>query len=268
VPNHLHTLVGIAALNAGKNVLMEKPLANSLEDCDRLIAAATSSGAVLNVGHQLRVSAQWSTVKTILDRGEMGAPRYANFSLFRFPFRHGADGCRFEPGRVLVTGRTGTFFDLLVWSFEEWGEPISVRAIANGRAEHSALHENLTVWLHFGDGAYATVTQSLGGFENHTMLEVVGDSGSLRTWWSGVTDRTYDPRFELKVKHGGDDVVRQVPLSTLGKVFELEEQLRRTAEAFKKRRALVSGEQARKAVVTCLAAERSLRDGTEVALNK
>lgn len=100
VPNHLHAEIGIAALEAGKDVLLEKPMAASLEDCDRLIAAADRHQRILTVGHELRLSAQWGRIKEILDRGDIGDPRYANFSLFRFPFRGGADGWRYEPDRV------------------------------------------------------------------------------------------------------------------------------------------------------------------------
>jgi len=57
VPNHLHAEVGVAALEAGKDVLLEKPMATTLEDCDRLLAAARASGRVLTIGHELRLSA-------------------------------------------------------------------------------------------------------------------------------------------------------------------------------------------------------------------
>jgi predicted dehydrogenase len=47
---------------------------------------------------------------------------------------------------------------------------------------------------------------------------------------------------------------------------ELEEQARQVVRAFARREALVSGEEARKRIAVCLAAERSLREGREVAL--
>jgi len=100
VPNHLHAEVGVAALEAGKDVLLEKPMATSLADCDRLLAAAWTSGRVLTIGHELRHSAQYGRVKAIIDAGEIGTPTYAAFSLFRFPFRPGSDGWRYDAARV------------------------------------------------------------------------------------------------------------------------------------------------------------------------
>jgi myo-inositol 2-dehydrogenase/D-chiro-inositol 1-dehydrogenase len=268
VPNSLHAEIGVAALEAGKDVLLEKPMATSLEDCDRLIKAADENGRVLTVGHELRLSAQWGEIKRILDRGEIGVPRYANFSLFRFPFRRGAEGWRYAPGRVgsWLLEEPVHFIDLMIWYFEKWGDPVSVRAFANGRPEHKGLHQNLTVLLRFPDDLYACVTQSLGGFENHFVLEIVGSDGSVRSFWSGVMDRTYEPSFELKVKRGAENGPEAVPIEKSGEVFELEEQLRLAVGAFKTRRPLVSGKEARKAVAVCLAAERSLDETREIEL--
>ena len=58
-PNHLHAPIAITALEAGKHVLLEKPMANTLADCDRIISAARASKAQLSVGLQCRLSPQW-----------------------------------------------------------------------------------------------------------------------------------------------------------------------------------------------------------------
>ena len=51
-----------------------------------------------------------------------------------------------------------------------------------------------------------------------------------------------------------------------GELFELEEELRQIVTAFRARRPLVSGEDARKRTIVCLAAERAAREGGEVTL--
>src|SRR5262245_45520547 len=100
VPNHLHAKVGVAALEHGKDVLLEKPMARTAEECDALIAAAARAGRVLSIGHELRLSAQWGRIKAMIDAGDIGEPRYALFELFRFPYRRGAGGWRHSRDRV------------------------------------------------------------------------------------------------------------------------------------------------------------------------
>jgi hypothetical protein len=87
VPNFLHAEIGVAALDAGLDVLLEKPMAPTVEACDALIAAARRRDRVLTIGHEFRLSGQWGAMKRIIDAGEIGRPRYGNVSLFRFPYR-------------------------------------------------------------------------------------------------------------------------------------------------------------------------------------
>ena len=54
LPTDLHASVAIAALEADKHVLCEKPMALSAEDCDRMIAAAEKRNRVLMIGQVLR----------------------------------------------------------------------------------------------------------------------------------------------------------------------------------------------------------------------
>src|SRR6187431_1283486 len=58
LPNDLHAEVGVAALARGVDVLLEKPMARTAEECDALLAAAARSGRILSIGHELRLSAQ------------------------------------------------------------------------------------------------------------------------------------------------------------------------------------------------------------------
>ena len=57
-----------------------------------------------------------------------------------------------------------------------------------------------------------------------------------------------------------------MPVERSGELVELEEQARQVVTAFAERRVLVSGEEARKRIVVCLAAEQSLREAREIPL--
>ena len=268
VPNDLHAEVGVAALERGKDVLLEKPLAPTLAECDRLIEVARRSGRVLSVGHELRLSSQWGGIKALIDAGDLGDPQSAVMNLFRFPYRPGSEAWRHDARRIgsWTTEELVHHFDLLLWYFAACGDPVSVVAAGQTRGGDAALAENFAAVLRFPGGRHAVVTQTLAGFEYHLVVEVVGTAGSARSWWSGSLDRSRRAAFELKVRRRGAPAPETIPLSASGELFELEEQLRRAVVAFGERRALVSAEEARKAVAVCLAAEQSLREGRELPL--
>jgi myo-inositol 2-dehydrogenase/D-chiro-inositol 1-dehydrogenase len=275
VPNHLHEQVGVAALAAGKHVLLEKPMALSAASCDRLIAAADRSGKVLTIGHEFRLSTQWGRIKTLIDEGAIGAPLYANVSLFRFPYRQGSGGWRYDRDRVgsWILEEPVHFFDSVMWYFEELGDPASLVAYGNARlgrgggGERPAMADNLTTVMRWPGGEYAVITQSLAGFEHHHVMEIVGSDGSIRTWWSGAEDRTRHPAFELKIKRRGAERAETIALGASGELFELDEELRLVVDAFRKGTPIVSGAEARKRVLCCLAAERALAGDREITLD-
>ncbi len=267
VPNHLHDEVGVAALEAGKDVLLEKPMATTLEGCDRLLAAARRTGRVLSIGHELRLSAQYGRVKTLIEAGEIGTPVHVAFSLFRFPFRPGSEGWRYDPARVgsWILEEPVHFFDFVMWYFEPIGDPLSVLAVSSG-AHPTPMPDSFTAILRFPGHAHAVITQTLAGFEYHQLLHVVGTEGSIRSWWSGALDRTLDPTFGLRLDRRSKGGVETVPVGPSGELVELSEQARQVVGAFAQRRPLCAGEEARKRIVVCLAAEESLREGREIAL--
>ena len=266
VPNILHAEVGVAALEAGKDVLLEKPLASTLEGCDRLIAAARRTGRILTVGHELRLSDQWGAIKALIDAGDLGDISSAVMNLFRFPYRPGSGGWRYEARQIgsWILEELVHHFDLLLWYFARHGAPIAVNAVGHGRRGDPAMSDGVACTLRFPGGRYAVVTLSLTGFEYHLTAEVVGTEGAVRGWWSGGLDRTREAAFELKVRRAGAAVPETIPLASSGELFELDEQLRRVVPAFRERRALVSAEEARRAVAVCLAAEQSMREEREI----
>jgi predicted dehydrogenase len=76
VPHHFP--VAKAALLAGKHVLVEKPLAASVAECEELIELAESRGLSLMVGHTFLYSASIRMIKKIIDSGDLGEIRYIN----------------------------------------------------------------------------------------------------------------------------------------------------------------------------------------------
>src|SRR5436853_4304478 len=72
VPHSLHAPIGLGLIEAGKHVFMEKPLATTVADGERMVSAAQAKGVVLSVGllrRYLRI-ARWT--KALLDSGTLG----------------------------------------------------------------------------------------------------------------------------------------------------------------------------------------------------
>jgi myo-inositol 2-dehydrogenase/D-chiro-inositol 1-dehydrogenase len=266
-PNHLHAPIAVAALEAGKHVLVEKPMANTLADCDRIVAAARRSKGQLSVGLQCRLSPQWGRIRALIGDGTVGRPQHVHISLFRHPYRQGSDGWRYDRARVgsWILEEPVHFFDLALWYLAESGRPIAVQALGAGAP---GMQPVLSVLMRFPDGATAAVNQVLVGFEHHQTVELVGTTGAVRATWSAGTARSLEATTTLRLKRADQESFEDMPIARSGEVFELAKQAQASIAAFRSGRPLVSAEEGRAAVAICLAAEESARrDGAVIAVD-
>ena len=77
-PHYAHTPIGIAALEAGYHVLVEKPISVHKADCERLIGAHKDKNLVFAAMFQLRTDPHYKKIKQLVDEGELG--RYLRVS--------------------------------------------------------------------------------------------------------------------------------------------------------------------------------------------
>ena len=83
--NFAHAELTIAALNAGKHVLCEKPMATNLADCEAMVQAADANGKFLMIGHNQRLAKAHSLArKLIVERGMRPRMRYFKRADFAF----------------------------------------------------------------------------------------------------------------------------------------------------------------------------------------
>lgn len=73
-PNRLHVEMAVAAAEAGKHVLVEKPLACTVEEADRMVAAAEAAGVLLMPAHNLRFAPPFVAIREAVRSGRIGAP--------------------------------------------------------------------------------------------------------------------------------------------------------------------------------------------------
>lgn len=73
-PSYLHADMAVAALNAGKHVLCEKPVALSSVDADRILESARRNGRIFMTAHVVRFMTPYMYLKSVIDSGELGRP--------------------------------------------------------------------------------------------------------------------------------------------------------------------------------------------------
>lgn len=268
VPSHLHFPIARAVLDSGRHLLLEKPMALSLADCRALIDLAREHRRILAVGHELRMSSQWGRVKQLIDDGAIGEPLSALIELWRRPYRTGSDGWRYDIQRVgdWILEEPIHFFDLARWYFQSAGNPVSIYATGNGkRSDQPELHDNFSAMLHFPNGRYATVVQTLDGWEHHQTVKLTGTTGAIWSSWSGALDRTFQPTCSLKLRSG--EQVEEIPLARpSGEVYELVEEVSMFARAITTEAPVsCTGDDGLWSVAMCLKAAESMRTGNSVS---
>ena len=77
-PNRMHAQVSIDALNAGKHVMCEKPMAKTAADARAMVEAAKKSGKKLTIGYQHRHKPEARYLKSVIERGDLGDIYYAH----------------------------------------------------------------------------------------------------------------------------------------------------------------------------------------------
>lgn len=131
-PDYLHEEHACAALEAGKAVYLEKPMAITVEGASRILQTAVKTGSKLYVGHNMRHSAYVQEMKRLIDRGDIGQVK--------------AVWCRH------FVGNGGDFY------FRDWHAD---RRYSNTLLLQKGAHDiDVIHWL---AGGYTAATQALGG---------------------------------------------------------------------------------------------------------
>lgn len=268
-PSNTHLDIATAALDAGCHLLLEKPMALSVADCQEIVRRAEQRGRKLAVGHELRLSTQWGEIKRLIDAGVIGDPLYVLVELLRKPYRLGASGWRYDQQRVgsWVLEEPIHFFDLARWYLSSAGDPVELHAYGNSRdPARPQLFDNFSAMFRYPNGAYAVVSQTLAAFEHHQTVKVTGTKGAIWAGWSGALDRTLEPSYFLKVFDG--QKLEDVKLARhSGEVFELREEIARCIRMVRgEAEPAASGRDGLWSTALCLIAEDSIREKRPLAI--
>ncbi|MBE1706483.1 MULTISPECIES: Gfo/Idh/MocA family protein [Mesorhizobium] len=132
LPPQYHADLAVRAVESGKDVLVEKPIALTVPDAERAVQAAKDNGRVFMVGHVLRFHPAFETLKGLIDKGELGEVRYIHshrLGLGKFHTENDALWDLAPHDLSMILAITGT-------------EPVEVRG------EGAALLDNLSDFAH------------------------------------------------------------------------------------------------------------------------
>jgi predicted dehydrogenase len=190
VPHHLHEAVATTALRAGLHVLLEKPLAPTLDACERILDAARAAGTVFMVAENAQYWPEVGTVRALLDDGAIGEVVTARAATF-FPalgdFYGGEHPWRFDQaaagGGVVIDTGSHWLRPLRVW-LGEADEVVAALGRPDPRMEGESLCRAL---VRFTSGTVASFDAMLttGGIAPQPLFTVTGTTGELTVEGSG-----------------------------------------------------------------------------------
>ncbi|MCK5802533.1 MAG: Gfo/Idh/MocA family oxidoreductase [Lentisphaeria bacterium] len=191
-PNCHHARLTIAALEAGKHVLCEKPMATSLEDAKKMIATAEKTGKKLMIGHNQRLMPPHIKARELIQAGAIG-----DVLSFRTSFGHGGPETwsqdngphtwffRKEMAFVGTMGDLGVHkTDLIRWlldsEVEEVGAFVDTLAKKNEKDELITVDDNAVCILRMANGAMGQLTASwtYGAAEDNITV-IYGTKGQM-----------------------------------------------------------------------------------------
>jgi predicted dehydrogenase len=182
-PHPLHAGPALLAAKAGVHVLVEKPLAASLADCDSMLEAARQHAVKLGVISQRRWYEPVRRMKAAIDAGKIGRPVLGTFTMYswREPSYYQSDPWRgrwdTEGGGVLVN-QSPHMLDLLTWLMDDEVAEVSGYW---GNLNHPSVEveDTAVAILRFHNGGLGSITSSLAQKPGiYTKVHIHGSNGA------------------------------------------------------------------------------------------
>ena len=209
-PPFVHASIAIDCLRSGKNVVCEKPMAASLEECDAMLRARDESGKLLSIIAQNRFRGSIRDLKALLDSGIAGRVRSAEIDSFWYRGHSYYDlwwrGTWAMEGGGCTLNHAVHHIDMLGWMM---GLPERVTSVLANTGHDNAEVEDLSVSVMEYPGALATVTASVVHHGEEQQLVFQCERAKLAApygCFASVTQpnafplKTPDEAFEARVK--------------------------------------------------------------------
>jgi len=207
------------AAAAGKHILLQKPMATTLEDCDRIIAAVKKSGVKFSMAFQMRLDPVNRKIRELLAQGAVGRVavvrrRHSIPVLLNPGFVTG-----FTRWHVNPVANVGMFFDDAThaadWFYWLLGDPTSVIAEIDNIVTDVAPDDNGLAVYRFQNGEMGILLNSSTTLAGVNTTEIYGDEGTLVQDY-GDSPSTSAPRppdaVPLKLIRKGDTRWTEFPM--------------------------------------------------------
>ncbi|MEP6947087.1 MAG: Gfo/Idh/MocA family oxidoreductase [Acidobacteriota bacterium] len=180
-PVYLHAEQTIAAAEAGKHVLCEKPMALNVADCDRMIAACRANNVRLGIAYYRRFYPVLARVREIIGNGIIGKPVFAQINAFEFipPTDEATQSWFFNKQK----GGGGPMIDFGCHRLELlthlFGKATAVESIVTNVAFDREVEDTAAALLKFESGTCASVIVTHAVREAQDTLDIFGTAGSI-----------------------------------------------------------------------------------------
>ena len=212
IETNRHAEYALMAAQAGKNILLQKPMATTLEDCDRIIEAVNKSGVKFSMAFQMRQDPVNRKIKELVDKGIVGniavvRRRHCIPVLLNPHFATGASRWHVDP-----IANIGMYFDDAThaadWFYWVFGRPVSVMAEIDNIVTDTAPDDNGVSIFRFATGMMGILFNGSTTAAGVNTTEIYGDEGTIVQDY-GDAPSTSAPRSEdaipLKYIRRGDD---------------------------------------------------------------
>jgi len=257
LPNHLHHAAVLTLAEAGKNILVEKPMSANLREADKMIRAARRNRVTLMVGQSRRFSRAIRVVRERLH--ELGAVFRIDISfLVSFPSPQTAWWSDPKKAGPLVIPLQGSHsLDTIVWLLDKTPSTVYAHTKLKNPQFGSADEANLVLGFESGEIASVQLSLNTSPYVHETLIS--GDKGTLRVY-EYPTEKTYG--FRNRVVLNDETIFDEEEIPSLY-ANELSEFLGAIRE---QREPMASGKDVRRTMQVLDAACLSSRTGRAVRL--
>jgi 1,5-anhydro-D-fructose reductase (1,5-anhydro-D-mannitol-forming) len=217
-PNSRHLPDVLAAIEAGKHVLCEKPMAMNADECRQMVEAARKRKVLLGVAHVFRFDESVRKIRDLIAGGTIGR---AVFARCEFSFLAGTTHPRKWLYDAAVAG-AGPIFDIGVHCIDTLrfilhDEVVRVNASAAHDEQSGTVESAAALTLEFSRGTLGTVLVSFRA-EYRTPIEFIGDAGVLRADDALNVERP----IEIEVKRNNGQVTRESANNKLAYAMQVD----------------------------------------------